>query len=85
MGGITHTTLQDYAVKSNTGNVKIDALQSIVLTVGANSVKIDQEGITVSGLMVKVQGQVMVQVQGVMTQVSGDAMLTLKGGIMMLN
>jgi type VI secretion system secreted protein VgrG len=85
MGGITHTTLQDYAVKSNTGNVKIDALQSIVLTVGANSVKIDQEGITVSGLMVKVQGQVMVQVQGTMTQVSGDAMLTLKGGIMMLN
>ena len=42
-------------------------------------------GITLKGMMVKVQGQAMVQVKGPMVQVSGDAMLMLKGGITMIN
>ncbi|MBV8399454.1 MAG: type VI secretion system tip protein VgrG [Acetobacteraceae bacterium] len=85
MGNLKHTTLQDYAVKSNTGNVTVEALQSIVLKVGANSVKIDQTGVTINGMIVKVQGQMSLQLQGLMSQLGGDAMLMLKGGIMMLN
>lgn len=75
----------DLSVQASAGNVTVEALQSIVLKVGANSLKIDQEGVTVTGLVVKVQGQMSLQLQGLMTQVGGDAMLTLKGGIMMLN
>ncbi|MBV9654292.1 MAG: type VI secretion system tip protein VgrG [Acetobacteraceae bacterium] len=84
-GNLKHTTLQDYAVKSDTGNVTVEALQSIVLKVGENSLKIDQMGVTINGMIVKVQGQMSLQLQGLMSQLGGDAMLTLKGGIMMLN
>ncbi len=85
-GNLTHTVLQDYAVKSNTGNVTIEALQSIVLKVGeTSSIKIDPMGVTINGMVVKVQGQMSLQLQGLMSQLGGDAMLTLKGGIMMLN
>jgi type VI secretion system secreted protein VgrG len=60
-------------------------MQSITLTVGGNSIKIDQTGITLKGIMIKLQGQAMVQAQGPMVQVSADAMLMLKGGITMIN
>ncbi len=49
-----------------------------------NSVKIDQTGVTVTGLMIKVDGQVMTEVKGLMTQVQGSAMLQLSGGILMI-
>jgi type VI secretion system secreted protein VgrG len=54
------------------------------MTVGENSIKIDQTGVTISGLMISIKGQVQTQVQGVMTQVSGDAMTQISGGIIMI-
>ena len=59
-------------------------MQSITLKVGENSIKIDQTGITLQGMMVKVKGQVQTQVQGVMVQVSGQAMTQIRGGITMI-
>ena len=49
-----------------------------------NSIKIDPSGITISGLVVKVNGSVQTQVSGLMTQVSGSAMLQLSGAITMI-
>jgi type VI secretion system secreted protein VgrG len=71
--------------KLNLGASKTDALQSIELTVGQSSIKIDQTGVTINGMTVKVEGTVMTEVKGLMTQVNGDAMLTCKGGITMIN
>ena len=59
--------------------------QSIELKVGSSSIKIDQMGVTIKGMMIKIEAQVQAQVTAVMTQVNGDAMTTVKGGIVMIN
>jgi type VI secretion system secreted protein VgrG len=73
------------SIKADAGKIDVQAMQSITLTVGGNSVKIDQQGVTINGIMVKVSGQAMADMSSPMTKVSGDGMLILKGGIMMLN
>ncbi len=66
------------------GSVSTQAMQSIELVVGGNSIKIDQTGVTISGMMVSIQGQMQTQIQGAITQVSADGMLQLSGGITMI-
>jgi len=77
-------SMGNQTTKLDLGKSSTEAMQSIELKVGANSIKIDQTGVTISGIMVKIEGQAMTQVKAPMTQVSGDAMLTLKGGITMI-
>ncbi len=66
------------------GSSTTQAMQSITLKVGDNSITIDQMGITIQGMMVKVNGQVQTQVQGLMLQLSGQAMTQISGGITMI-
>ena len=77
--------LGNLSIKADAGKIEVQAMQSITLTVGANSVKIDQQGVAINGIMIKVAGQAMAEITSPMTKVSGDGMLILKGGIMMLN
>ncbi len=85
-GGITITASQgDISIKASMGGITLEAMNSIELKVGANSVKIDQSGVTVSATQIKLSGQAMVQVEGPMTKINADGMMMLKGGIMMLN
>jgi type VI secretion system secreted protein VgrG len=60
------------------GKIDMTAMQSITLTVGGSSIKVDQMGVTIKGMMIQIEGDVM-------TQVKGDAILILKGGITMIN
>jgi type VI secretion system secreted protein VgrG len=60
-------------------------MQSIELKVGQSSIKLDQSGVTIQGLTVKIQGTIEVQMKSMMTQINGDVMLTAKGGIVMVN
>lgn len=86
MGNDTLTIkMGNQTTKLNLGSSSTEAMQSIELKVGQNSIKIDQTGITLQGMMVKIQGQVQAQVQATMVQVSGDAMTQIKGGILMIN
>lgn len=78
-------SLGNHEVKLDAGASKVEALQSITLKVGNNSLTIDQTGVQIKGLMVKIEGQVMLDVKAPMTMVNGDGMLTLKGGITMVN
>ncbi len=71
--------------KLNLGKEEREAMQSIELKVGQSSVKLDQTGVTIKGMMIKIEGQVLVDVKGLVTNVTGDAMLTLRGGIVMIN
>jgi type VI secretion system secreted protein VgrG len=80
----TEVKLGDISVKVDVGSITMEAMQTITLKVGQSSVKLDQTGVTISGLMIKIQGQVMTEVEGTMTTVKGDAMLTLSGGIIMI-
>jgi type VI secretion system secreted protein VgrG len=86
MGNLsTDVKMGNISTKADLGQISHEAMQSIELKVGANSIKIDQMGVTITGMMVKIQGQVQTQVQGLMTQISGDAMLQVKGAITMIN
>ncbi len=84
-GSITETAMKGYTIKSSTDSVKISAAMSIELTVGQTSLKIDNMGVTINGMMLKFTGTLNTEIGGLMTKVGGDAMLTLKGGIMMIN
>lgn len=78
--------LGNYSLKTAVGKISEEALQSIELKVGASSVKIDQTGVTIKGMMIKIEGTMMTEVKGgLMTSVKSDVMLMLKGGITMIN
>ncbi len=67
------------------GETCTEAMQGIELKVGGNSIKIDQSGITIKGIMVNIEGSASAEVKAPMTTVKGDGMLTVKGGITMIN
>lgn len=75
----------NHVVKVSAGTSTIEAMQSIELKVGSNSIKIDQSGVTIKGIMVQVEATAKLDAKSPMTTVNGDGMLTLKGGITMIN
>jgi type VI secretion system secreted protein VgrG len=85
--GNDKVTLQlgNQTTKASLGAITFEAMQSITLKVGASKVVVDQMGVTIEGMMVKINGQVMAEFKGLMTQVSGSAMTTVKGAITMIN
>ena len=85
MGNDSLTLQQgNQTTKLNLGASSTEAMQSITLKVGQNSITIDQTGVTIKGMMVTVEGQVQTQVKGVMTQIQGSAMTQISGGITMI-
>jgi type VI secretion system secreted protein VgrG len=95
MGNVSHEVsmgnekvdikMGNYALKCDLGKIEMEAMQSIELKVGSNSIKIDQVGVTITGMIVKVEGTAMLEAKSPMTQVKGDALLILKGGLTMIN
>jgi type VI secretion system secreted protein VgrG len=73
------------STKISLGKSEEEAMQSIELKVGQNSIKIDQTGVTIKGLNITVEGTVKVGVKAPIVQVNADGMLMLKGGITMIN
>lgn len=78
-------TSGNLSVNVKAGSISEQAMQSIELKVGQNSITINQQGITIKGLMVSVQGQTQAEFKSPMSTVSGDGMLTVKGGVVMIN
>ncbi len=82
----------NYTVEISAGSVSLKAPQaitiesqmSIELKVGGNSIKIDQMGVTIKGMMVSVEGQVQTEIKGLMTDVKASAILQVQGGITMI-
>jgi type VI secretion system secreted protein VgrG len=70
--------------KLNLGKSATEAMQSIEFKVGQSSIKIDQTGVTIKGMTVNVEGQMLTNVKGMMTQVNGSAMMTVGGGLTMI-
>jgi type VI secretion system secreted protein VgrG len=81
----THISTGNYVIDVDVGKVAITATTAIELTVGGNSIKIDQKGITIKGLTVTVQADVKLDAKSPLTTVNGDGTLTLKGGMTMIN
>jgi type VI secretion system secreted protein VgrG len=74
----TTLDLGNISMNCDVGSISLTAMTSITLTVGANSITIDQSGITVEGMMITISADTMATVEG-------EAMLTLNGGITMIN
>jgi type VI secretion system secreted protein VgrG len=81
----TDVKLGNVSLKAGLGKIDNEAMQAIELKVGQSSVKIDQMGVTIKGMMIKIEGTIQTQVKGLITQVNADAMLMLKGSITMIN
>ncbi|MCC7429182.1 MAG: type VI secretion system tip protein VgrG [Alphaproteobacteria bacterium] len=81
----TKVSMGNMKTEVSLGKMDGEAMQSIEFKVGASSIKIDQMGVTIKGMMVKVEGTIMVDVKALMTSVKGDAMTTIKGGIVLIN
>ncbi|WP_376099411.1 type VI secretion system Vgr family protein [Roseomonas sp. CCTCC AB2023176] len=77
MGNITE--------KVDLGSNTSEAMQSITLKVGQNSIVIDQTGITIKGITIKIEGTAMLQTKAPMAQHNADGMMIIKGGIVMIN
>ncbi len=80
----TALDMGSYSVKTSLGAVTIEAMQGITLKVGQSQVKLDQMGVTISGMMVKLDGKLQLDAQGMMTTVKGNAMLQASGAIVMI-
>ena len=80
-----HLSVGNITTKADLGKVSTEALQGIEFKVGQSSITVDQMGVTIKGMMVKIEGQIQTEVKGMMTQVNADAMLMAKGAITMIN
>jgi type VI secretion system secreted protein VgrG len=78
-------TAGNYTIDVSAGQMSVTAAISITLTVGQNSIKIDQTGITINGLMITAEAQVQLSAKALMTMVNGSAMTQVQGGIVMIN
>jgi type VI secretion system secreted protein VgrG len=65
--------------KIDLGKSETEAMQSIELKVGQSSVKIDQMGVTIKGMMITIEAQLMNNVKGMMTTVEGQLTTDVKG------
>ncbi len=73
-------------INAKLGKITIEAMQAIELKVGASKIVIDNTGVTIEGLMVKIDGKVMAEVKGgAMAKLEGGGMVMVKGGITMIN
>jgi type VI secretion system secreted protein VgrG len=85
MGNDTLTiSMGNQTTKIDLGKQEVQAMQSIELKVGGSSLKVDQMGVTIKGMMVKLEGTLQLEAKGLMTTVKGDAMLQASGGIIMI-
>lgn len=80
-----HVKMGNITVKADLGKIEMEAMQSIELKVGQSSIKIDQMGVTIKGMMINSEAQVMNTTKGVMTTTEASAMMTVKGAITMIN
>ena len=71
--------------KINLGKSETEAMQSIELKVGQSSVKLDQMGVTIKGMMIKCEAQIMMESKALLYKADGTAMVQIKGGITMIN
>jgi type VI secretion system secreted protein VgrG len=75
----------NYELKVNAGKATITAAQSIELTVGGSSIKMDPQSITIQSPTIKIQADATLDAKGGITTVKADGPLTLKGAVTMIN
>ncbi len=80
----TDVKMGNISMKAGLGSISLEAMQSIELKVGANSLKIDNMGVTISGLMVKIDGTATLETNAPMATYKG-MMVTVQGALVKIN
>jgi type VI secretion system secreted protein VgrG len=75
----------DLSIEVSNGKATVTAMQSIELIVGSSKVRIDQNGVSITGTLINISGTANVSVDAPMTSVSGDATMTIQGGLVEIN
>ncbi|MCA9133029.1 MAG: hypothetical protein KDA45_07730, partial [Planctomycetales bacterium] len=75
----------DHSLSVDAGKSVIEAAQSILLTVGGSSIKIEPYAITIKSVSISIEGDASVDVKSPLTTCEGSGTLTLKGGMTMIN
>ena len=70
----------DHTITVSAGSSTVSAGTSITLKVGQNSIKIDNSGITIAGLQIKLTATAALEASGATVKVAGQAVLELDGG-----
>ena len=89
----TTVTMGDQTIAISAGSQSVTAAQKITLTadvkielvVGSSSITLDQSGVTIKGLQVKLQADASLQAQAPIIKVDADGMLKLQGAMTMIN
>ncbi len=81
----TELKMGNQSTKVDLGTISMEAMQSITLKVGQSKITIDQMGITLEGMMIKVNAQIQYQEQAVMIQSQASGMMQIQGAITMIN
>ena len=83
-GAITTESKDAISIKAAT-TITLEAQTSIEFKVGQTSVKIDQVGITMTGLNLSAEGKVTAAIKAPMVNAEAQGVMTIKGGITMIN
>lgn len=77
-------SLGDMSIKCGAGAVTIEAVQGITLKCGDAVLKIDPSGVSISGVMVKIEGTASATLQSPMTTAGGSGMTNVTGAAIMI-
>lgn len=77
-------SLGDMSITCDAGAVKIEAVQAITLKCGQSTVKIDPSGVTINGVLVKIEGTASASLQSPMTTAGGSGMTNVTGAAIMI-
>jgi type VI secretion system secreted protein VgrG len=81
----TELSMGNQTTKVDLGSISVEAMQSITLKVGASKITIDQMGVTIEGMTIKVNATLQLQEQALMIQSTASAMMQIQGAITMIN
>lgn len=76
--------LGDFSITCGAGAITIEAMQSITLKCGGSVLKLDQSGISLNGVMVKIEGSASATLQSPMTTAGGSGMTSVTGAAIMI-
>jgi len=75
----------NHKITISAGKSEISAAQSMTLTVGSSSIKIEPAAITISSAQIKLSGTATVEISAPSVKVAGSAMTEISGGMVKIN
>ena len=79
------STKGDISIRTRAGAVAVEAMTSLTLKVGQSSITLSQAGVSIKGISVKIEGQLLASIKGTVTELDADALLKASSAIMLLN